>query len=167
MTWRAISNYDPDVFKAKRNDEGEPICINCGKNLSSDKRRTKYCSDKCRSEYFKLHYKDWNQVKLEVFQRDNWRCKTCNADVKSAFFTSWDSKKNIINYSLVKTANCDHIVPLWKGGKDWVDDPEHTNLQTLCEDCHKKKTKQESKERTKLGILIMRGIQQTIILQSE
>lgn len=160
MTWRSISNYDPDIFKAKVNDKGEFLCINCGKNLSYNKRRTKYCSDICRVKYNKIHYKDWNQVKLEVFSRDKWFCKTCGVAIRS----SLRSQLHLLNVAI---ANCDHIIPLWKGGKDWVDDPEYTNLQTLCENCHKKKTRQESKERTKIGLTIVRGVQQTIIMVSK
>jgi len=155
MTWRIISNYDPDAFKAKRNDKGELLCINCGRNISFDKRRTKFCSTECVSEYFKCNYKDWTQVKFEVFTRDNWNCKLCGVVVRSYVGSQLHSDAEI--------ANCDHIIPLWKGGKDWVEDTEHTNLQTLCEDCHKKKSKQESKERTKLGMDISRGIQRTMV----
>jgi 5-methylcytosine-specific restriction enzyme A len=36
----------------------------------------------------------------------------------------------------------DHIVPLWKGGRD-----EEGNLQGLCSSCHAKKTAAEAAER--------------------
>ena len=38
---------------------------------------------------------------------------------------------------------CDHIVPLFKGGKDWHVDPEMTNFQTLCVECNKVKTRSD------------------------
>jgi 5-methylcytosine-specific restriction protein A len=40
----------------------------------------------------------------------------------------------------------DHITPLWKGGLD-----NEANLQTLCIDHHKVKTKQEAAERSRFG----------------
>jgi len=39
----------------------------------------------------------------------------------------------------------DHIVPLWNGGTDKVD-----NLQVLCYECHKKKSADEHREWSKL-----------------
>lgn len=35
--------------------------------------------------------------------------------------------------------NCDHIIPICLGGAEFDED----NLQTLCVECHKKKTKGE------------------------
>ena len=41
----------------------------------------------------------------------------------------------------------DHIIPLWKGGKD-----EESNLQGLCTPCHKDKTREDMGLRAKLRI---------------
>lgn len=39
----------------------------------------------------------------------------------------------------------DHIIPLWNGGSDKVD-----NLQVVCYECHKKKTAEEHREWSRL-----------------
>jgi 5-methylcytosine-specific restriction endonuclease McrA len=39
----------------------------------------------------------------------------------------------------------DHIIPLWNGGTDEVD-----NLQVVCYECHKKKSADEHRELAKL-----------------
>ena len=35
---------------------------------------------------------------------------------------------------------CDHIFPLFKGGRDWWQDPDMSNFQTLCVECNIIKT---------------------------
>lgn len=56
-------------------------------------------------------------------------------------------------------AECDHIIPIFLGGADLDLD----NLQTLCDDCHKKKSVEEAKQRTKIKSLVRNGIQKTLI----
>ena len=43
----------------------------------------------------------------------------------------------------------DHIIPLWKGGKD-----EESNLQGLCGPCHKDKTREDMglKSKPRIGL---------------
>ena len=43
----------------------------------------------------------------------------------------------------LKEFDCDHKVPIWKGG---VDGPE--NLQAICPACHRRKTDRERLERS-------------------
>jgi 5-methylcytosine-specific restriction endonuclease McrA len=155
MTWRSISNYDPEIFKPKKNGNNEWVCLNCGLSLAFNKKRKAYCSEDCKDKFFQLHYKDWTSVKYAVYERDVWKCKKCGATVRFGnYFTrslsgatlaiqmEWIEQSNV-------SANCDHIIPLWKGGLDWTNDPEYKNLQTLCAKCHRKKTSEELKERTK------------------
>jgi len=155
MTWRSSSNYDPEIFKPKKNGAGDWICLNCGLSLAFNKKRKVYCSEGCKGRFFQLHYKDWTSVKYAVYERDGWKCKKCGATVRFGnYFTrsligsTLDEKMEWIKLSNI-IANCDHVVPLWKGGIDWTDDPEYKNLQTLCDKCHRKKSSEESKERTK------------------
>jgi len=138
ITLRFSSNYDSETFKPKKNCRGEYVCLNCGISLAFNKRRKVYCSGDCKDRFFKSHYKDWNSVKYEVFIRDKGRCKTCG----TALTCTVDSTQ-------YRSAHCDHILPLWMGGLDWVDDPEYKNLQTLCDKCHRTKTSKELKGRTK------------------
>ncbi|WP_432760661.1 HNH endonuclease [Neisseria subflava] len=45
---------------------------------------------------------------------------------------------------LPSDAECDHIVPLADGGEDDVE-----NLQTLCKECHSKKSVSENRRRNR------------------
>ncbi len=61
----------------------------------------------------------WASLRRVVFERDGYACVQCGA--------TW-------------LLECDHIVPLRKGGAEW--DP--SNCQTLCADCHLAKSARES-----------------------
>jgi len=149
---RCLIFYDPDVFKWKKNEKGEYICLNCGKSLTFNKRLRTYCSNTCRSEYFEKNYFSWERARKQVWERDNGKCVNCGRQV--ALYPISEGALH---------AECDHIVPLFKGGKDWYEDlPELKNFQTLCEDCHREKSKEEAKERTKMGIDIFSGKQKQL-----
>ena len=55
---------------------------------------------------------DWNQIRREVYRKDNWVCQRCGA-------------KNTKLYA-------HHLIPLIEGGSN-----ELKNLITLCEKCHR------------------------------
>ena len=55
-----------------------------------------------------------------MLDRDGWRCRTCGRAGK---------------------LEVDHVIPIDKGGDPW----ESSNLQTLCRDCHIKKTRRENR----------------------
>ena len=61
----------------------------------------------------------WQAVRVAVFSRDLYRCRACG---------------------LPGRLECDHVVPLRRGGDPWDMD----NLQTLCRGCHVAKTRHES-----------------------
>jgi 5-methylcytosine-specific restriction endonuclease McrA len=61
----------------------------------------------------------WRAMRLRVFRRDGYRCRVCGR--------------------LCARPECDHIVARANGGSD-----NESNLQTLCHDCHEKKTIRES-----------------------
>ena len=63
--------------------------------------------------------RQWRQRRGRVFVRDGYKCCGCGR-VGGPF-------------------ECDHIVPLHKGGTDDMD-----NLQTLCRECHMDKTWREN-----------------------
>lgn len=65
--------------------------------------------------------KDWEATRTRVFIRDNWQCRGCGRVCSGK-----------------GEAHCDHIVPKAQGGTD-----EDSNLQTLCERCHGRKTQRE------------------------
>ena len=66
------------------------------------------------------------RVKDEVFWRDGAACRLCKEELGDL---RWQ---------------CDHIVPLWDGGSNDME-----NLQALCANCHSEKTILEARERAK------------------
>jgi len=133
--------YPDDTYlnrQAKKDAEGRSICINCDKILP--KRRWLYCSDKCNMAFYKKHVKDWNIIREEVFERDGYICQDCGEKLS------------------LSEAQCDHIVPIFLGGSEF----DKENLQTLCEECHKKKTARDRGKLGKLDADVQRGLQQTL-----
>lgn len=67
---------------------------------------------------------EWERIRKLVLSRDKGLCQPCLAEGK------------------YRTARqVDHIVPKAKGGTD-----DDSNLQSICVDCHQRKTQQEAKE---------------------
>lgn len=62
----------------------------------------------------------WRQLRLEILDRDGWRCRACGKAGKM---------------------EVDHITPLRRGGAEL--DPG--NLQALCRSCHAEKSKREAR----------------------
>ena len=71
--------------------------------------------------HVKLNSRRWARLRRAVFRRDGGRCVNC---------------------SRVSRMECDHIIPLDRGGDPWSMD----NLQTLCRDCHISKTADENRK---------------------
>ncbi|MCG2574213.1 HNH endonuclease [Acinetobacter sp. ME22] len=63
----------------------------------------------------------WRRLKQAVHVRDLWTCCQCGR--------------------VTMDLECDHIINKAQGGTD-----DMHNLQSLCKDCHSKKTIQESKQ---------------------
>lgn len=145
---RQLIVYDEVYLQRKRtyligsipNEQGQLICINCGAVLP--KRRWLYCSDKCNIEFYKKHVKDWNVIREEVFKRDNYTCQDCGTKAKH-----------------IEDLECDHIIPISLGGAEFDKD----NLQTLCSECHKKKTAKDRGKEGKINAQIKLGIQKRLI----
>lgn len=74
----------------------------------------------------RAHYTsaDWRAKRLRILRRDAFVCRWCER----------------VAYG--QAAHVDHIVPLEEGGSDTDD-----NLQTLCQACHGRKTREEQKRR--------------------
>jgi 5-methylcytosine-specific restriction endonuclease McrA len=103
--------------------DGEYHCLVCGE-VWHDRRRKYFCSDECRDLFSKQWHVDyWSWYRERVWNRDNGKCCHCGREVKSS-----------------SDFVCDHIVPLFKGGKDWFEDGKMQNFQTLCLECNGKKT---------------------------
>jgi len=67
------------------------------------------------------------KTKDEVFWRDSATCRLCNDELHEL---RW---------------HCDHVVPLWNGGDNSME-----NLQSLCANCHCEKTILEARDRARL-----------------
>lgn len=68
--------------------------------------------------------KRWRQKRLEVFERDGWRCTECGKAGR---------------------LECHHVKPITSAAL-WFDDD---NLATICRGCHIEKTRKEIMEREK------------------
>lgn len=65
---------------------------------------------------------EWKKLKAKVHERDGYMCIFCGRSEEDGI-----------------KLHCDHIVRYTDGGADTME-----NLQTLCNDCHKAKTRAES-----------------------
>ena len=99
------------------------ICPACDK---PNKRNAICCSKECSIKFFQEDFavKDWKEFRLKVFKRDNYTCAICG-------------KRDTNTSALIG----DHILPIACGGAEF----DFDNLQTLCWDCNKKKTKSDMK----------------------
>ena len=70
----------------------------------------------------RLHARRWGKVRRTVFQRDGWRCVQCGKAGR---------------------LECDHVTPLSVEPGQNPYDP--AGLQTLCRDCHLRKTVDENR----------------------
>lgn len=91
-------------------------CFYCGAPLTG--RQRSYCS-KAHAHHYTSRY-NWADIRLRVWGRDDEACKACGGSLLEV----WE-------------AEIDHITPVALGGAVW----DYENLQTLCKQCHKWKTR--------------------------
>jgi 5-methylcytosine-specific restriction endonuclease McrA len=114
---RGFDNNQYHIEKAKLPKPDGKHCIICGKELPP--KRRKYCSIECWQNWYKGidgRY-NWQTTKWEAMQRDNQKCVKCGKDGEVV----------------------DHILPIALGGEEF----DMKNLQTLCGDCNKDKTRND------------------------
>ncbi len=119
-------------IEERKDKEGNLLCL----VPTCDNRRHKYkTSSRCRN-YCKEHnygdmqsFTSWNMLRAKILERDDYTCLKCRHD-------------NIESYNLI----ADHIIPIALGGDEW----DMANIQTLCLECNKIKTKQDHKDIAKL-----------------
>jgi len=89
-------------------------CAYCGKPLTG--RQKYYCSEECRWNFYVKFkdYQSWLEVREKALERDGYRCVKCGRPANEV----------------------DHIVPIALGGSMF----DLNNLQSLCSECHKRKT---------------------------
>lgn len=76
-----------------------------------------------------------DRVRLRIFERDQGRCQTCNGKI-------WGGRWQL-----------DHRIALINGGRH-----AETNLQVICECCHKNKTWADVRQKSKNARIRMRHL---------
>ena len=90
-------------------------CVECGVALPS--HRTPYCSRRCRWRFHGHYF--WDSARSYVMLRDRYRCRICGTRRRA------------------RELDVDHILEIAQGGAAL----EYSNLQTVCRDCHRGKTR--------------------------
>jgi len=124
MVKQRVGHINLGSFQQKRDKEGRLICLECGNLLKG--RQLKYCKWECSNEWLCKHSHQFMRTKLISKFKNN--CNHC----KTRFPTE---------YLIL-----DHIKPIALGGEEFDED----NLQILCKDCDKIKTRQDHKDIAKL-----------------
>ena len=119
-------------------------CRGCHKPITAPRRRT-WCGDACK----KLYDPYW--VKEAVIARDKHICQICGVDIHAAHL-AWRRARPTGAYDAATWAEWfkgrikeeyDHIIPFSEGGATVLE-----NMRTLCQKCHKERTKQWRKEKS-------------------
>lgn len=111
-------------------------CPICGVHRDLWKRRKDWrcCSCDCTEKFNDQVVHVWANFRFKVFTRDQYKCLKCS--YVAPFELSYDRKKYDVRFLAA-----DHIVPIAIGGEEY----NLKNLQTLCVDCHKIKTREDMK----------------------
>jgi len=143
------------------------LCPICKKPKKEWQRRKDWtcCSKICTEEYLKKHYSmGWQQFRSKIFKRDGWICVKCNYKAKTIIKKEWsthysdefikkyyNANSEVIKVWIEDEHYCaeiydtseliaDHIIPIAIGGDEW----DINNIQTLCKQCNKIKTKADA-----------------------
>ncbi len=122
---KRVSHINLSSYPEKKDEAGRLICLNCGGLLSG--RRRKYCCDDCYLDWLSAHS---HQFKRERMINKIGKCAKCG------------TTENVPNFIL------DHIKPIALGGAEFDDD----NLQLLCPECDKEKTKKDQRKIAKARV---------------
>jgi len=122
-------------YKTKQDFQGNYICLNCNK-LITNKRRKRYCDDKCRDELWTKNNHVWLRSKLLC--DCNHTCQKCGKKPRKPF-TEPDGA--ITQYLDDSKLILDHKIPIALGGEEF----DEKNLWILCSDCNKIKTAEDAK----------------------
>jgi len=107
-------------------------CI-CGKFKEEfEPKRRKYCSKICAEKYRQC-WTSWSKVRDEFIHEHGYYCDGCGKKTPPAYYTTG-------------LYEVDHIIAICNGG----DEMDKENLQMLCSECHKEKTKLDMIENKKI-----------------
>ena len=121
-------------------------CPSCGNPHHKWRRRTDWrcCSVDCTEKYWKemVLVNGWSDLREKTFKRDNYTCAKCG--LRPTKIETIVKSYDPVVIKKIKTNNPDpskligdHITPIALGGDEWDID----NVQTLCKECNKIKTK--------------------------
>ncbi len=121
----------PKKWLEVKEDYKNRRCAVCEKPKKDfDKYMRLYCSEKCRDKFnSKLMWPD--KLRDLTLIRDKYTC------VKCGYVDKLDK------HGAYNNLQADHIIAKMNGGAEW----DINNMQTLCNDCHKLKTKQDHEDR--------------------
>ena len=97
-------------------------CAVCGKEIKTNIKRHKFCSNQCRSKNAKREYEKnkskysikYFKWRCDIFMRDDFKCQYCGLDAQSG-----------------AVLHVDHIKPISKKGG-----VKSNNLITICSNCN-------------------------------
>lgn len=139
------------------------FCVWCGAKCEG--RRRSWCSDKCVDEYRIANFA--GAAQKAAWERDEGKCASCGSTPESR--RQWRARRNqwkrypppeyeagtLVTWieNVDPGWNADHIIPLWsvdRAAPDAFRFWRIENIATLCEPCHKAKTKAEAAQRAAL-----------------
>jgi 5-methylcytosine-specific restriction endonuclease McrA len=91
-----------------------------------------YCSEECSDAFNHYHYFNfcWAGIKESIWERDGKKCVKCEKELS------------------LEESQTDHILAVINGGSD-----EKENLQTLCKECHARKTGTDIRQKNRTEFL--------------
>ena len=136
-------------------------CPTCGKHKDDWKRRTDWrcCSADCTDKFERERIiRSWPELRLKAFKRDNYTCQLCGTqkvkrhkigicpngfNATEEYWCAYKEKisreEDIVIVGDDESLIGDHIIPISLGGDEW----DIENIQTLCGDCNKIKTRKD------------------------
>ena len=144
-----LSNYEPRI-----DEQGKKHCLNCDVILTG--RRRRYCSDKCSYDFYVKN--NWGAIRDKAVAKSNFTCVKCGFHLEKTDKPHYHSngyKSGFYYYRIAapdghpllgrettepsKFFIGDHILPICLGGEEF----DESNVQILCVECSKEKTKRD------------------------
>ena len=108
-----------------------PVCETPKSEWNRKRSNAHCCSPECTEIFHEKYVMSWGKLRWMCFERDNFTCVKCGKVIE---------EKRAYYYEESPPLNADHIIPVAEGGESVLE-----NLQTLCEDCHREKTREDVK----------------------